>query len=114
MDGLVGDDGVQDLELGVSDRLLAQRTFAGSPLEALHDRVLDRAQQPFVDLRRQGVVDKNVGAFKNEIIVLNEFALRSIRGGGGSSGSAFDYGSGGPEFEARKDIDFFFFNKVFE
>ena len=57
MDGLVGDDGVQDLELGVSDRLFAERALAGSPLEALYDRVLVRAQEAFVDLRRLGVVD---------------------------------------------------------
>ena len=32
-EGLGGDDGVEDLELDVSDRLVAQGTFSRSPLE---------------------------------------------------------------------------------
>ena len=34
---LVSDDRVQDLELGISDRLLTKGSFSGAPLEALHD-----------------------------------------------------------------------------
>jgi hypothetical protein len=62
VDGLAGDDGVQDLELGVPDRLLAEGALARAPLEALHDGVLDGAEEALVHLGGEGVVDEDVGA----------------------------------------------------
>lgn len=41
--------GIEDFELDVSDGLFAEGPFPGSPLEALNDRVLDRAQKALVD-----------------------------------------------------------------
>ena len=61
VDGLAGDDGVEDLELGVPYGLLAQGTFSGSPLESLDDRVLDGSKETLVHLGREGVVNEDIG-----------------------------------------------------
>mmetsp|Transcript_36568 Transcript_36568/g.97749 ORF Transcript_36568/g.97749 Transcript_36568/m.97749 type:complete len:235 (+) Transcript_36568:52-756(+) len=56
VNGLRGDGRVEDLELGVADRLVAQRALAAAPLEALDDALLHLLEQLLVDLARQGVV----------------------------------------------------------
>mmetsp|Transcript_19933 Transcript_19933/g.35566 ORF Transcript_19933/g.35566 Transcript_19933/m.35566 type:complete len:296 (-) Transcript_19933:1848-2735(-) len=61
VDGVLGDVCVQKLELDVSDGLVAQRPFAGSPLESLHDALLDGAEPRLVYLRCERVVDEDVG-----------------------------------------------------
>mmetsp|Transcript_122661 Transcript_122661/g.343325 ORF Transcript_122661/g.343325 Transcript_122661/m.343325 type:complete len:220 (-) Transcript_122661:2042-2701(-) len=61
-DGVVGEAGVQDLELAAPDLLVAQRALLRRPLEALHQAVLALAEQRLVDLTGQGVIDEDVGA----------------------------------------------------
>ena len=50
--GLIRDDGVEDLKLDVADGLVAERALPGAPLETLHDGLLDRVEQGFVNLAR--------------------------------------------------------------
>ena len=60
VDGLVGDDSVQDFELAVPDGFLAERALSRAPLESLDNAVLDRAQESLVNLRGESVIHKNV------------------------------------------------------
>mmetsp|Transcript_51916 Transcript_51916/g.135484 ORF Transcript_51916/g.135484 Transcript_51916/m.135484 type:complete len:1224 (-) Transcript_51916:361-4032(-) len=64
VDGGGVDGGVEDLELDVADRLVAERALPRRPLEPLHDAVLDGRQELLVDLRGQGVVDEHVGSIR--------------------------------------------------
>ena len=64
MNGLVGNDCIQNFEFCVSDGLLAKGSLPGTPLEPLDDGVLDGAQETLVHLRGQSVVDENVGTFE--------------------------------------------------
>ena len=52
---------VQYFEFYVPNRFLAQWTFAGSPLEALNDRIPCTAQQRLVHLGGQRVIYQDVG-----------------------------------------------------
>ena len=61
MQRLIRDDRVQDLKLNVADGLVAQRSFPRAPLETLHDALLDRVEQGFVDFTGQGVIEQRVG-----------------------------------------------------
>mmetsp|Transcript_12875 Transcript_12875/g.38024 ORF Transcript_12875/g.38024 Transcript_12875/m.38024 type:complete len:676 (+) Transcript_12875:129-2156(+) len=54
--------GVEDLELDVAHRLVAERALAARPREALQDEVADTVQQLLVHLGRERVVHEHVGA----------------------------------------------------
>mmetsp|Transcript_20010 Transcript_20010/g.60454 ORF Transcript_20010/g.60454 Transcript_20010/m.60454 type:complete len:220 (-) Transcript_20010:2220-2879(-) len=58
--GLRSNLGIHDLVLDVADRLVTQRAFSCTPLEALDNGVLHGVQQALVHIRRQRVVDQDV------------------------------------------------------
>ena len=57
MQGLVGDDGVEDFELDVTDGLVAERALASTPLETLHDAFPDGGEEGLVHLSGKGIVE---------------------------------------------------------
>mmetsp|Transcript_43460 Transcript_43460/g.95114 ORF Transcript_43460/g.95114 Transcript_43460/m.95114 type:complete len:659 (+) Transcript_43460:316-2292(+) len=61
VDGERGDGGVEDLELDIAHRLVAERPLAAAPLEALQNEVSDGVEQPLVHLGGQRVVGEHVG-----------------------------------------------------
>ena len=62
VNGLIGNDSVQDFELAVPNGFFAERPLPGTPLEPLNNGVLDGSQETLVHLGRERVVNQDVGA----------------------------------------------------